>query len=97
MIEKPSNIQPHQNIPQNNPITPPKKGHRKDLHEANKSQKESAPAAPYKTYMGMNFNKKQWKIFMKQMAQTIVNQIKNQQARMIKAMRKLKKSETGQE
>lgn len=49
---------------------------------------------PYKTWAGMKFTKDQWTLFMKYLAQSTVNQIKRENARLIKASRKLKEEET---
>lgn len=48
----------------------------------------------YKTWSGMKFTKDQWKSFMNDLAQNAISQVKNQSARMQKALRKLREEET---
>ncbi len=87
MTEGSTNIPPPDNAGKPNkpePIQPPQKEPLVPLEEGGRE------------YLGMYFTKAQWNKFMAQLMQNALNQVKQDSARMTKALKKLRKSEEDQ-
>lgn len=82
MIERPSNLPPQGNIPEK-PIIPPQKT----------DTKSHAPKGFNNWFKNMPFTKMNWAKFTAQMFNTIISQVKQQEQRMRKALKKLKEQE----
>lgn len=89
MTDNPIDPTSHQPIHPHKPVSGTSPGSfGKNVHDFD----DQAPV--YKTWAGMKFTKQQWKLFMNYLAQNAITQVKKDDARMKKALRKLRKEET---